>query len=135
MEAFTQFSGASLQKETGEKRKERRKFKPAYQQAKNLYCTRWIPEPCFFSPFFPFFFPAQRTKDLYRKREKVGPFECDELEKPSRVGARRYPITVHTLLTMAKENKHRDNGLVEISLKNDSFQQNSAIFATNLKIS
>ena len=49
--------------------------------------------------FFPFFlfFSAQRTKDLARKQEKVGPFECDVLEKQSRVSARCYPLTVHIL--------------------------------------
>ena len=44
-----------------------------------------------------FFFLAHRTKDLTRKQEKVGPFECDVLEKQSRVSARCYPLTVHIL--------------------------------------
>ena len=32
-------------------------------------------------------------KDLTRKQEKVGPFECDVLEKQSRVSARCYEIS------------------------------------------
>ena len=48
------------------------------------------------------FFRAHRTKDLTRKREKVGPFECDRLEKHPRVGAGSYPLTVHALLAMTK---------------------------------
>ena len=44
-----------------------------------------------------FFFRAHRTKDHTRKQEKVGPFECDVLEKQSRVSARRHPLTVRIL--------------------------------------
>ena len=50
-----------------------------------------------FSLFLFLFFSAQRTNDLNRKQEKVGPFECDVLEKQSRVSARCYPLTVHIL--------------------------------------
>ena len=46
---------------------------------------------------FLLFSPAHRAKDLTRKQEKVGPFECDVLEKQSRVSARCYPLTVHIL--------------------------------------
>ena len=38
------------------------------------------------------FFRAHRTNDLTRKLEKVGPFECDELEKHCRVSAKCYLI-------------------------------------------
>ena len=54
------------------------------------------------------FFRAHRTKDLTRKREKVGPFECDEVEKHCLVSAKCYPTKVpalYTLYTMAKENR------------------------------
>ena len=47
--------------------------------------------------FRHFFFRAHRTKDHTRKQEKVGPFECDVLEKQSRVSARCYPLTVRIL--------------------------------------
>ena len=50
------------------------------------------------------FFRAHRTNDLTKKLEKVGPFECDELEKHCRVSAKCYPIKVIALYTMAKEN-------------------------------
>ena len=50
-----------------------------------------------------FFFRAHRTNDLTRKLEKVGPFECDELEKHCRVSAKCYPTKVPALYTMAKE--------------------------------
>jgi len=49
-----------------------------------------------------FFFRAHRTNDLTRKLEKVGPFECDELEKHCRVSAKCYPPEVPALYTMAK---------------------------------
>ena len=50
-----------------------------------------------------FFFRAHRTNDLTKKLEKVGPFECDELEKHCRVSAKCYPTKVPALYTMAKE--------------------------------
>ena len=53
--------------------------------------------------FFSFFFRAHRTNDLTKKFEKVGPFECDELEKHCRVSAKCYPKKVPVLYTMAKE--------------------------------
>ena len=46
---------------------------------------------------------AHRTNDLTKKLEKVGPFECDELEKHCRVSAKCYPTTVPALYTMTKE--------------------------------
>ena len=45
--------------------------------------------------FFSFF--------LTKKLEKVGPFECDELEKHCRVSAKCYPTRVPALYTMTKE--------------------------------
>ena len=48
-------------------------------------------------------FRAHRTNDLTKKLEKVGPFECDELEKHCRVSAKCYPTKVPALYTMAKE--------------------------------
>ena len=50
-----------------------------------------------------FFFRAHRTNDLTKKLEKVGPFECDELEKHCRVSAKCYPTKLPALYTMAKE--------------------------------
>ena len=50
-----------------------------------------------------FFFYAQRTGDLTRKREKVGPYECNVLEKQFRVGAKCYPLKLYILFTMTKE--------------------------------
>ena len=50
-----------------------------------------------------YFFRAHRTNDLTKKLEKVGPFDCDELEKLCRVSAKCYPIKVPVLYTMAKE--------------------------------
>ena len=51
-----------------------------------------------------FFFRAHRTNDLtISKFEKVGPFECDKLEKHCRVGAKCYPTRVPALYAMAKE--------------------------------
>ena len=51
-----------------------------------------------YSFFFTFsFFRAHRTNDLTKKLEKIGPFECDELEKHCRVSATCYPTTVPTL--------------------------------------
>ena len=49
------------------------------------------------------FFRANRTNDLTKKLEKVGPFECDELEKHCRVSAKCYPTKVPALYTMTKE--------------------------------
>ena len=50
------------------------------------------------------FFRAHRTNDLTKKLERVGPFECDELEKHCRVSAKCYPTTkVPALYTMTKE--------------------------------
>ena len=53
--------------------------------------------------FVFFFFRAHRTNDLTKKLEKVGPFECDELEKHCRVSAKCYPTKVPALYTMTKE--------------------------------
>ena len=47
----------------------------------------------------PYFF----LNDLTKKLEKVGPFECDELEKHCRVSAKCYPSKLPALYTMAKE--------------------------------
>ena len=52
--------------------------------------------------FFLFFARIGRS-DLTKKLEKVGPFECDELEKHCRVSAKCYPTTVPALYTMTKE--------------------------------
>ena len=41
--------------------------------------------------------------DLTKTLKKVGPFECDELEKHCRVSAKCYPTKVPALYTMAKE--------------------------------
>ena len=49
------------------------------------------------------FFRAHRTDDLTKKLGKVGPFECDELEKHCRVSAECYPTKVPALYRMAKE--------------------------------
>ena len=53
--------------------------------------------------FFLFFFARIGRSDLTKKLEKVGPFECDELEKHCRVSAKCYPTTVPGLYTMTKE--------------------------------
>ena len=50
------------------------------------------------------FFRAHRTNDLTNKLEKVGPFECDELENHCRVSAKYYPTTLPALYTITKEN-------------------------------
>ena len=42
-------------------------------------------------------------KRSYQKLEKVGPFECDELEKHCRVSAKCYPTKLPALYTIAKE--------------------------------
>ena len=39
----------------------------------------------------------------YQKTRKVGPFECDELEKQCRISAKCYPTKIPALYTMAKE--------------------------------
>ena len=49
------------------------------------------------------FFRAHRTNDLTKKLEKVGPFECDELERHCRVSAKCYPTKVPALYTMIKK--------------------------------
>ena len=49
------------------------------------------------------FFRAHRTNDLTKKLEKVGPFECDELEKHCRVSAKCYRTKIPALYTMTKE--------------------------------
>ena len=56
-----------------------------------------------FSPPFFFFFARIGRSDLTKKLEKVGPFECDELEKHCRVSAKCYPTKVPALYTMTKE--------------------------------
>ena len=53
--------------------------------------------------FFSFFFARIGRSDLTKKLEKVGPFECDELEKHCRVSAKCYPTKVPALYTMTKE--------------------------------
>jgi hypothetical protein len=55
-----------------------------------------------------FSFRAHRTNDPTRKIEKVGPFECDELEKHCRVSANCYPTKVPALYTMAMEKFNKD---------------------------
>ena len=52
--------------------------------------------------FFLFFSRASDERS-YQKLEKVGPFECDELEKHCRVSAKCYPTKVPALYTMTKE--------------------------------
>ena len=57
-----------------------------------------------FSVFlFVFFFSRASDERSYQKLEKVGPFECDELEKHCRVSAKCYPTKVPALYTMTKE--------------------------------
>ena len=53
--------------------------------------------------FFFLFFARIGRSDLTKKLEKVGPFECDELEKHCRVSAKCYPTKVPALYTMTKE--------------------------------
>ena len=48
-------------------------------------------------------FRAHRTNDLTKKLEKVGPFECDELEKHCRVSAKSYPTKLSAMYTIANE--------------------------------
>ena len=59
--------------------------------------------PFLFSFFLFFFFARIGRSDLTKKLEKVGPFECDELEKHCRVSAKCYPTRVSALYTMTKE--------------------------------
>ena len=42
---------------------------------------------------------------LTKKLEKVGPFECDELEKHCRVSAKCYPTKLPALCAMTKEKR------------------------------
>ena len=49
------------------------------------------------------FFSRASDERSYQKLEKVGPFECDELEKHCRVSAKCYPTKVPALYTMTKE--------------------------------
>ena len=50
-----------------------------------------------------FFFARIGRSDLTKKLEKVGPFECDKLEKHCRASAKCYPTKVPALYTMTKE--------------------------------
>ena len=59
--------------------------------------------PSFSFFLFLFFFARIGRSDLTKKLEKVGPFECDELEKHCRVSAKCYPTKVPALYTMTKE--------------------------------
>ena len=52
--------------------------------------------------FFETFFARIGRSDLTKKLEKVGPFECDGLEKHCRVSAKCYPTKLPALYTMAK---------------------------------
>ena len=52
---------------------------------------------------------------ITKKLEKVGPFECDELEKHCRVSAKCYPTTVPALYTMTKEKFKKSSMLPEIT--------------------
>ena len=68
---------------------------------------------------FLFFLRIGRS-DLTKKLEKVGPFECDELEKHCRVSAKCYPTKVPALYTMTKE---KFKILAKIGSKNQQFLQ------------
>ena len=59
-----------------------------------------------------FFSRASDEAILPKKLEKVGPFECDELEKHCRVSAKCYPTKVPALYTMI----HYDKGKVQFSV-------------------
>ena len=74
---------------------------PQHFDASALTALLWSQH--FFFPFFSFFFARIGRSDLTKKLEKVGPFECDELEKHCRVSAKCYPTTVPALYTMTKE--------------------------------
>ena len=67
---------------------------------------RFLPQ-AFNSVFTPktflLLFSSASDERSYQKLEKVGPFECEELEKHCRVSAKCYPTTVPALYTMAKE--------------------------------
>ena len=52
--------------------------------------------------YFLYFFARIGRKILPKELEKVGPFECDELEKHCRVSAKCDPTEVPALYTMAK---------------------------------
>ena len=52
---------------------------------------------------FPFFSRASDGRSYQKKLERVGPFECNELEKHCRVSAKCYPTKVPALYKMAKE--------------------------------
>ena len=56
-----------------------------------------------------FCFSRASDERSYQKLEKVGPFECDELEKHCRVSAKCYPTKLPALCTMAKENSTKIN--------------------------
>ena len=62
-----------------------------------------------------FFFLRIGRSDLTKKLEKVGPFECDELEKHCRVSAKCYPTIVPALYTMTKEKFKKSSMLPEIT--------------------
>ena len=83
----------------------------------------------FFPNFIEFFFFFARIgrSDLTKKLEKVGPFECDELEKHCRVSAKCYPTTVPALYTMTKE---KFNSVVLVLLL-DSRQTRSQLLMIN----
>ena len=49
------------------------------------------------------FFSRASDERSCQKLEKVGPFECDDLEKHCRVSAKCYPTKVHALHKTAKE--------------------------------
>ena len=55
-----------------------------------------------------FFFARIGRSDLTRKLEKVGPFECDELEKHCRVGAK-----CENVLAIFDEKMRLENGAKE----------------------
>ena len=58
---------------------------------------------CTFERIFPIdFFARIGRSDLTKKLEKVGPFECDELEKHCRVSAKCYPTKFPVLYTQKK---------------------------------
>ena len=59
--------------------------------------------------FFPLFFRAHRTNDLTKKLEKVGPFECDELEKHCRVSVikEKFNFVFLVLLLVSRKTKRQ----------------------------
>jgi len=68
-----------------------------------LFSPRRFERALFSGSVLPFFFARIGRSDLTKKLAKVGPFECDELEKHCRVSAKCYPTTVPALYTMTKE--------------------------------